>query len=433
MKKVSLVLGFVLMACAASAQLNFNWTKLNTGTTKDIYDMYFHSPDTGYIVGEDYLFKKTTDGGQTWKDLPTPTTGEKAGNNGAIIAIDFHPGAPHSQVDSGLFITWQKGYEGAITGDEGASYQPFTYLGSTIFCSIRGFRALEENQGNGYVNLITYGESCTGNATYYNFYNGPFAFPHGDSTVTPQPNSVTGVDRGNHLTIFAHSDGYLRPIRWVTGQPDSIFLDSTGVTAVHSAGKGTWYAATNSGLNNMYRSTDSGKTFAIDATFPQTFHYPQINDLSFIEPELGIVAGISNGMNGVIIHRDTSGWFFLTAEQPLNKAKLFENGVAYVVGENGLMMRTGPFPPKDTAQSIVEINTIPISVYPNPAGSTIYLDASDGGRLISSLTLVQLNGQEVKAFAPEQRILDVSDLARGMYLLVMEYNGLTERRKVVLR
>ncbi|UTW61788.1 T9SS type A sorting domain-containing protein [bacterium SCSIO 12741] len=419
---------FVFSASAQSAQ----WVKLNTGTTKDIYDIHFLSPDTGYIVGEDYLFKKTTDGGQTWKDLPTPTINEKPGNGGDIMGIDYHGGYRWSHLDSGLFLAWREGYGGMITEDEGASYIHFAYDDSNMFCSIRGFRALDEHGGNGYVNLITYGESCGGNGVYYNYYNGPFGFPYADSTPTAQPNVITSVDRDSFITIFGHSDGYLRKERWVTAPLDSLYLDSTGITAVHAAGNGTWYAATNSGLNNMYRSDDSGSTFYQDPSFPQTFHYPQINDMSFVEPELGIAAGISNGRNGVIMIRDSSGWFFLTAEQPLNKAKLFDNGVGYVAGENGLMMRTGAFPPADTL-GIRELHLNQLSVYPNPVESTFYLENLNPDLEIHALQLVQMTGSVVKSFDPSESELDVSDVPQGVYFLVLNSGGYRVSHKVVKR
>jgi len=43
-----------------------NWTTITTATTKEIKSMYFVDANTGWLVGKDGLIKKTSDGGSTW-------------------------------------------------------------------------------------------------------------------------------------------------------------------------------------------------------------------------------------------------------------------------------------------------------------------------------------------------------------------------------
>ena len=58
MKTILLLIGLFFITTYTFAQSNLNWVTLNTGTTEKINDIYFQSPDVGYIVGENYLFKK---------------------------------------------------------------------------------------------------------------------------------------------------------------------------------------------------------------------------------------------------------------------------------------------------------------------------------------------------------------------------------------
>lgn len=404
------------------------WTTLNTGTTKDIKDIYFHTPNIGYIVGEDYLFKKTTDGGVTWKDLTPPNIGERPANNGMIVGIGYHSAFSFGQLDSGLYLTWEQGFSGVSTSDDGATYRPFSYVHANQFCVIDGFEVLPHNRGNGYVQLFTYGQSCSGNAVYTNYYDGPFAINVADSSVTPQAGYFTTVAADSLATIFGHNHGYLLRYPNVTAQPDSIHLDRFGVTAVDYAKNGVWFAATASGINNMYRSLDGGKTFKQDSTFPRTFHYPEINDLSFISKDRGIAAATSNGRNGAIIVKDSSNWFFINATEPLHVAQLFSNGVAYVAGENGLLMKSGKTGPIDAIATYEEME---FQVYPNPAQNQIQLTAAHPQQ-IDGILLQDHLGQVVLPYQSFQSQLDVSELAAGVYFLQVLSDERRFSKKIII-
>jgi len=55
----------VLYKATISAS-GLNYTSLTSGTTSDIYDIYFTSATDGYLVGEGGLIRKTTNGGTSW-------------------------------------------------------------------------------------------------------------------------------------------------------------------------------------------------------------------------------------------------------------------------------------------------------------------------------------------------------------------------------
>ena len=410
------------------AQHFSTWEVLNAGTTNHINDMFFINSKVGYIVGENYLFKKTMDGGKTWTRLTPPQDGQIAGNQGNIISIDYHKGMQHSNLDRGLYLTWKQGYFANVTDNDGASYQAYNYVDSLLFCEINGFRILPENKGNGYLNCITFGQSCKGNPVFYNYYDGPFSFAHSDSVVSKGDEQFICVARDSSRTLMGSSNGYIYQYPWVTSSPDSFLLDTSGITSIAYVGNHTWYASSNNGVYNMFKSVDSGKTFRVDSSFTRTFHYPVIHEMKFLSPQVGIIAATSNIRNGVIIVKDTFDWFFINAQYPLKAVEVFENKVAFVAGENGLIMKSGidttnhnPDNPKDSSNSLTptSLNLQQIQVYPNPLdeiSNSIHIEGPIDLDL-TSIRLLDSSGRLVREFPGDRRDLTFNNVPKGIYYL----------------
>jgi hypothetical protein len=74
-----------------------------------------------------------------------------------------------------------------------------------------------------------------------------------------------------------------------------------------------------------------------------------------------------------------------------------------------------------------------LKVYPNPADAVLYLDQRMmQGRVGIGASLVSLNGQVVKSFATPSATLDVSDVAPGMYHVVLEREGASAMSEMVI-
>ncbi|MEX2379635.1 MAG: T9SS type A sorting domain-containing protein [Vicingaceae bacterium] len=433
MKTLTTLFILLLSTSISFAQITDNWTKLNSGTTENINDIYFQSPDTGYIVGDNYLFKKTTDGGQSWLDLTPPNIGERPGNNGNIIGIDLHPKFPlnnFSQIDSGLYLNWEQPFYGVVTADDGNSYTAFNYVDTNALCEASGFEVLPETGGNFYTNLITYGKSCNNVSTFTNYYDGPFAVGMIDSAFVNDPGSFTTVDADSFALILGHSNGNL--LRYISpfSSPTSILLDTSGISTVGYAGDQTWFAAINKGLGNMYISTDTGMTFQIDTTFPQLFHFkPIISDFDFLPNGNGVASAANDASlnGGVIVHRDSAQWYFVGADHPLNAVQVFSNGTAYVAGDNGLIMKT-----TNTSIGMEETrNKAFVKLYPNPVNSTLNIEI-EGNRKIESIELYDLNGRLVHRFPGNTKSIDFSTHPKGLYLIKLNSKGQEFSKKIVV-
>lgn len=428
MKKFLISLVVFLISSTVFAQSDLNWTTLNTATSKKINAIYFHDPDTGYIVGDDYLFKKTTDGGMTWIDLTAPTIAEKPGNNGRIVDVEYYNTPEIGVLSKGLYLIWENGYHGVSTDDDGLSYNRFSYSDSNQFCKTTGFAAFPANQGSGYINSFIYGENCNGDAEYFNYFDGPFSVARTNIFVTPTNASYTTVAADSFSNIFGHSDGYLLKFRSPFLPLDTMFLDSSGVAAIAYAGNHRWYAFTNRNFNNMYVSIDSGKTFTIDRSY-HLFLNPKVKEFSFLENGIGIAAATNNLTSGAILIQKDSSWDFDIAAQPLNAAQVLDDGTAYVAGDSGLVMKTRIL----TALNEVNYTLYQWQVYPNPAKELIYLDGLEN-IAIESIQLLDIHGRLIKSFSSQQTQMDVSDLAKGTYILKVITEGKQQfAKKVLLR
>lgn len=64
MKRVALLLA--LWTLLATEGFSETWAPVSSGTSNTINSLFFVSPDTGWIAGENSLIRKTVDGGATW-------------------------------------------------------------------------------------------------------------------------------------------------------------------------------------------------------------------------------------------------------------------------------------------------------------------------------------------------------------------------------
>ena len=74
-----------------------------------------------------------------------------------------------------------------------------------------------------------------------------------------------------------------------------------------------------------------------------------------------------------------------------------------------------------------------IRVYPNPASTQIHIDVIDNSRKIETLQMISINGQVVKKYLNAERLLDVTALSKGIYILKIEMaDGAQVNKKIIV-
>jgi hypothetical protein len=76
-----------------------------------------------------------------------------------------------------------------------------------------------------------------------------------------------------------------------------------------------------------------------------------------------------------------------------------------------------------------ENKTLKFKIYPNPSASNLVIDTKLAGDIHYSIRT--LNGKITKTGLVENTEIDISDLSKGMYLLILEVNGDRYQHKIV--
>lgn len=85
-----------------------------------------------------------------------------------------------------------------------------------------------------------------------------------------------------------------------------------------------------------------------------------------------------------------------------------------------------------TLSSLTEEGIEGIKVYPNPASTEIYIDLTGSNTSIEQLRMVSIHGQEIKHYQKNDRVIDISTLSAGVYILQIELIGGVQINKRIL-
>jgi N-terminal domain of M60-like peptidases/Secretion system C-terminal sorting domain len=90
-----------------------------------------------------------------------------------------------------------------------------------------------------------------------------------------------------------------------------------------------------------------------------------------------------------------------------------------------------------TLSGLSEKSTTEIEIYPNPSSIAIYIDPTESSvnYKIEGFQIVSINGQVMKVYGQQNRILDVSELNEGLYVLKINLAGgeMIHKRVLILR
>ena len=88
---------------------------------------------------------------------------------------------------------------------------------------------------------------------------------------------------------------------------------------------------------------------------------------------------------------------------------------------------------QNTINNLTEEHIEGLKIYPNPASSEIYIDLSESNHRIERLKIVSINGQILNYHLKTDRVIDISSLNEGMYILQIELdNGVRINKRVLV-
>ncbi len=299
MKKSSIFFIFIVISLSANAQ---GWIEQSSGTSKDLYDVYFRNSSNGWVCGQN-IVKYTTNSGSSWN------TESDCSSSPTYYAIDFY-GSRY----------------GMITGSAGTVYYTDDYGSSWTLCTQPAFKTFQA------VYMVGSDEAYVGATDGY-----VYKTEDGGNTWSEQGDAGGGI---HDFYFYSSSSGY--------ASSGHAFLETTnnGVSwsTEYSFG-GAFYDISFDDSQDgwavfdrkVYKTTNGG-----DDWNDQTVSLYDLNGIYFISSTIGWTCG----ENGKVYGTDDSGdnWDFagigIPTNADLNAIYFTSSSTGWVVGDGGKIYKT---------------------------------------------------------------------------------------------
>jgi photosystem II stability/assembly factor-like uncharacterized protein len=418
MKTLILLLIASLFLTKLSAQY---WNPVASGTTKKLLSVSFGSEQVGYISGTDSLLLKTTDGGQTWQPVAHSGFDFLFWAN-AIIHVNF------MSADTGYAIVGRlPGTPGNNHGelykttDGGANWTiqlpgNIAARSSFFFDHENGFLV-----GSAYFQGKTVVKQAAGNwGVEWSLGSPPHLFLNTADFRTSDIGMVAG-DGGFVYRTF--SGGSF--LAWDT----VITATDSAINALKFVSDSMIIAATDDPMGGIMVSMDTGRTWQYDMN-TLTFYYPSFKSLVLSQKDSFIAVGHTQLGEGMTIRWSQQFGTFLTetTEQPMYGVAMVNDSIAVAVGDSGLILTNKIIQVGIQAPAYGKKD---LKIFPNPSSGSFQTSMSaDHTIKVFDLTgkLILRNDHPSKT-----HVLDLSENAKGVYILQAELSDMLLYEKLIIR
>ncbi len=409
---------FILVVALSGGAVGQNWYQLSVPTTNKLLAIDFPSSSVGYIVGEDTTILKTTDGGQTWNQLPA---------NG-IQTQSFAQTITDVKFVNELTGFIAVGYSGVYKTIDGGQSWTFLSGQTSNMCFPQAIYPFSET--NGFVG----GGGCFEGAIVDAFNAGAWTTTTSPGLFWDSEQKVQDIDFVNaNVGLVAVKNQYM--LRTTNGGqtwdtiPTGIALPGylTSVVMVNDTLCYAGYGEVNTNGFGVLKSVDAGLTWTQD-----------INSATFFYPDYFCVAAATNGAiyaggkpsntpGGLIFKTNltaTTTWDYATVDQPIHDMDSYGSDVTFGVGDSGYVVVN--VPPGNLGHQETAL-ALSVVLYPNPVHTQLTIESAFN---ILAVRVFNVDGKEVKVnFLNGKKVLDVSMLASGMYTVMIQ----TEKGSAVER
>lgn len=400
----------IFASLVASVSVAQNWNQINVPTTKNLNDINFVNSNVGYIVGDDSLIMKTTDGGQNWIVLP-PTNINFWSNSDDIAQVKFLTediGYITSRY-SGTYRTLDGGQSWSMVAVEGNlcySHSVYPFDSSNVL--IAGAGCFQSALINRYEN----GSSTEMTVNYESFNSNEAAvdMDFRDANIglaaTRGKYMLRTTDAGSTwdtISTNLEESQYLTSVLW---------YDDTLVFAGYE-GNGAGFG--------VLVSDDGGLTWYQDIN-SATFLYPDYTALGQSNSgSLYVAAHPNSSTEGMIYTRSDDGqWVIEQVSKPIYGIDSYGDDITFIVGDSGYVAVNQDL-------SILEITDLEgdqnIRIFPNPAINSISFSC-DYCNLTEKKVVLNMRGESVMEIIGHENI-DISVLPSGLYFIHFEDSGRT--------
>lgn len=418
MKKFSTTFAALILTSLSFSQVPSTWYQIPSGTTNNLRSIDFPTSTTGYIVGDSATILKTTDGGQTWLQLPTNGI-QIIGWANSFLDIDF------VDENSG-FLT--AGYSGIYkTTDGGQNWFSMTGQISNM-CFPHTIYPFSSDD------FFSGGAGCFQGAIIDHFENGSWTTSTLAAEFWDSEQRVQEISFANqNVGLAATKSKYMLRTTDAGATWDTIAMPlSAGgfLTSVVMVNDQLCYAGydDNGFGSGVLWSSDGGLTWEYDFN-SATFFYPAfLNVHAAANGDIysGAISSISPG--GLIFETsDGTNWSNATVDNVIHSMTSYAEDVTFGVGDSGYIIVNVPL----SELSLDQNETMEIQFFPNPVveeltvvnseNAAIELQLMDGfGKLIFSGVIPQ-----------GETIIDCSELCTGIYFIRLKNENLASVHRFV--
>lgn len=400
------IVSIAFIVCAqliGTAQL---WVPQASNTSNHLQAIHFVDSLHGCAVGNSGTICTTTDGGSNWIVRPSGTTDH-------ILSVHFvDPLKGFASTSSSLLRTIDGGLSWTLQHSLDASLDPIFFLHpDTGFVGGRTTLLRTTNGG------ATWDERPSGpiSPTCMWAHNAETLFLGGWGGANASEVQLLRSTDGGTTWVTSYDQGAYGPLN------DVFFTDEqTGYIAFSYFGQGVQY-------DRLMKTLDGGTTWDPILSNSGTSSSPSptsaVMAIHFVSEQNGFIA-TQNGSILVTVDAGATWEFQVNGAFPsLNDIFFVDDQNGWAVGNEGTILKLA---------TDVSVNGLPPgtggtpTLYPNPISQReLHIDTD---RSILSIDLFGMAGQFIRTYPPSTSVIDVVDLAPGLYVLkVLTEAGVNER------
>ncbi|MBL7945099.1 MAG: T9SS type A sorting domain-containing protein [Flavobacteriales bacterium] len=400
------IVSIAFIVCAQLIGTAQNWVPQASNTLDHLQAIYFVDSLHGCAVGNNGTIRTTTDGGSNWIARPSGTPDH-------ILSVHFiDPLKGFASTSSSLLRTTDGGLSWTIQHSLDASLDPIFFL----------------HPDTGFVGgRTTLLRTTDGGTTWAERPSGPISptcmWAHSAETLFL---GGWGGANASEVQLLRSADG---GITWITsydqgayGPLNDVFFtdEQTGYIAFSYFGQGVQY-------DRLMKTLDGGTTWEPILSNSGTSSSPSptaaVTAIHFVSDQNGYIA-TQNGSILVTVDAGATWEFQVNGAYPSFNDIFFVDALnGWVVGNEGTILKLAT----DVSVNGLTPGTggTPM-LYPNPISQhELYIDTD---RSILSIDLFGTAGQFIRSYASSTTVIDVGDLAPGVYVLKVKTDaGVNER------
>ncbi|GAB5417967.1 MAG: hypothetical protein Crog4KO_14200 [Crocinitomicaceae bacterium] len=409
-------IGIVATSFLSHAQLN--WNEVSVPTQEKLNDIQFVDNQTGFIGGDNLTLLKTVDGGETWSAL-THQGLPNQGPSDHIQEIEF--------VDAFVgYLTIQNQMSVYKTSDGGLNWTAVPNNNTNQCFPVSIFSSAEDD-------LFVGGSDCFQGMTINQYQNATWTNQSTEFVTFDTQEFVRDIDFNGNLGLAAVNSEYILRSTDAGVTWDSInsnIGNGNVLTSIMIGLNDTCYAGYNQnggGFGILY-SNDAGQTWQEDLN-SATFYYPAYYGGTInANGKAYITAVPSNSPEGLIFERNAGQWMLVPVDQSVYAMDSYGDDVTWAVGDSGYVVVNQDL----SSLSIFDQNEPfdALEVFPNPTNTVLKWSCADCTTM--GMEIIDLKGNVVKHNeAYLQESVDVSDLPSGVYVISVNSNKGTIRKRFI--